>query len=65
VDTTTQSFFDSVIVYFCQLVIQRLKPRPFIRAEDVDESWEIETGVVADLFVLRSFGCINVEINDF
>lgn len=64
-NTTTQSFFDSVIVYFCQFVIQRLKPWPFVRAEDVDECWEIETGVVADLFVLRSFGCIYVEIYNF
>lgn len=59
-----QSFLDSVIIDFCQFVVEGLEPSPFIRTEDIHECWEIEACVVAYIFILTGFSGIHVEIYD-
>jgi len=45
-------------------MVKRLESRPFVLTKDEDEGREIETGVVAHVFVLTSFTGVDIEIHD-
>ena len=64
VDTAGKGLFYSCIVDLSELVVQRLEPGPFFITEHIDESWEVETCMIAHVFILTSLRSINIEIDN-